>query len=123
MLRHRSGVLFQQIVIKFTTQTKAQTPSLKVSLINIPFKSTYIMKNLFPYIFLFFLFTKASAQDSASVKQKENLSFPELLVFSNEFENYFSSKNKIEKIVSDKTFLEGPVWVAALKGLLFTDMN
>ena len=81
------------------------------------------MKNLFLLIFLFILCTKSSAQDSTSVKQKENLTFPELLVFSNEFENYFSSQNKIEKIVSDKTFLEGPVWVAALKGLLFTDMN
>ena len=123
MLRHRSGVLFQQIVIKFTTQTKAQTPSLKVSLINIPFKSTYIMKNLFLFVLLFILGTNVFAQNSISDKQKVNPLFPELLDFSNEFENYFSSKNKIEKIVSDKTFLEGPVWVAALKGLLFTDMN
>jgi len=81
------------------------------------------MKNLFLLLFSFILCTKVSAQNSISIKQKENLTFPELLVFSNEFENYFSSKNKIEKIVSDKTFLEGPVWVASLKGLLFTDMN
>lgn len=69
------------------------------------------------------LYSKASAQDSVYKKQKENLLFPELIVFSNEFENYYSSKNKIEKIVSDKRFLEGPVWVAALKGLLFSDIN
>ena len=81
------------------------------------------MKSLFLLFFLLILCTKSSAQDNASLKQKENLTFPEILVFSNEFENYFSSKNKIEKIVSNKTFLEGPVWVAALKGLLFTDMN
>ncbi len=81
------------------------------------------MKNLLLFFLFFILCSKTSAQESALKKQKENLSFPELLVFSNEFENYFSSKNKIEKIVSDKRFLEGPVWVAALKGLLFTDMN
>ena len=81
------------------------------------------MKYLLLIFFSFILCTKAFAQDSFSLKQKENIMFPELLVFSPEFENYFSSKNKVEKIVSDKTFLEGPVWVAALKGLLFTDMN
>lgn len=81
------------------------------------------MKSLFPLLFLFILCTKASAQDITSVKQKENLIFPELLVFSNEFENYFSSKNKIEKIVSEKRFLEGPVWVKVLNGLLFSDIN
>ncbi len=48
------------------------------------------MKSLFPLLFLFILYTKASAQDSTSVKQKENLIFPELLVFSNEFENHFA---------------------------------
>jgi gluconolactonase len=81
------------------------------------------MKNLFLFILFFILYSKASAQDSVYKKQKENLLFPELIVFSNEFENYYSSKNKIEKIVSDKRFLEGPVWVAALKGLLFSDIN
>ena len=81
------------------------------------------MKKLFLLLFSFILCTKVSAQNSISVKQKENLTSPELLVFSNEFENYFSSKNKIEKIVSDKRFLEGPVWVKALNGLLFTEMN
>ncbi len=81
------------------------------------------MKNLFLFFLLFILSNMASAQDSPFKKQKESLSFPELLVFSKEFENYFSSKNKIEKIVSDKRFLEGPVWVASLKGLLFSDIS
>ena len=63
-----------------------------------------------------------SAQNNNAKKQKENITFPELLVFTNEFENFFSSKNKIEKIVSDKYWLEGPVWVEALNGLLFTDI-
>jgi gluconolactonase len=81
------------------------------------------MKNIFLLFLLFILSYKNFAQDSIFKKQKDHLTFPELMVFSNEFENYFSSKNKIEKIVSDKRFLEGPVWVAALKGLLFTDMN
>lgn len=81
------------------------------------------MKNLFLFFLIFVLCSKASAQDSAFKKQKEQLTFPELLVFSNEFEIYFSSNNKIEKIVSDKRFLEGPVWVASLKGLLFSDIN
>jgi len=66
--------------------------------------------------------TFASAQNNTTRKQKENITFPELLVFSDEFETFFSSKNKIEKIVSNKTFLEGPVWVKDLKGLLFTDI-
>jgi gluconolactonase len=66
--------------------------------------------------------TIASAQNNNAKKQKENIIFPELLIFSDEFETFFSSKNKIEKIVSNKTFLEGPVWVEALKGLLFTDI-
>jgi gluconolactonase len=81
------------------------------------------MKNLFPLLFLSMLGTIVSAQDVASKKQKDNLAFPELLVFSNQFENYFSSKNKIEKIVSGKTFLEGPVWVESLNGLLFSDIS
>ncbi len=81
------------------------------------------MKKIIPIICFCISIQSVAAQDNTFVKQKENLSFPELLVFSNEFENYFSSKNKIEKIVSDKTFLEGPVWLSALKGLLFTDMN
>jgi len=63
-----------------------------------------------------------SAQKNNGNKQKENIVFPELLVFSDEFETYFSSKNKIEQIVSDKTFLEGPLWVEDLEGLLFTDI-
>lgn len=80
------------------------------------------MKNLL-LIFAFFTMSSiVSAQNSNATKQKENLSFPELLVFSNEFENYFSSKNKVEKIVTDKFWLEGPVWVKDLKGLLFTDI-
>lgn len=81
------------------------------------------MKNLFLFFLLFILHSMASAQDSVYKKQKENLLLPELIVFSNEFENYYSSKNKIEKIVSDKRFLEGPVWVNALNGLLFSDIN
>jgi gluconolactonase len=66
--------------------------------------------------------TIVSAQNNNAKKQKENITFPELLVFTDEFEKYFSSKNKIEKIVSDKYWLEGPVWVEALNGLLFTDI-
>ncbi|WP_310379832.1 SMP-30/gluconolactonase/LRE family protein [Flavobacterium sp.] len=81
------------------------------------------MKKIIPIICFCISMQSAFAQDIASVRQKENLTFPELLVFSKEFENYFSSKNKIEKIVSDKRFLEGPVWVKALNGLLFTEMN
>ncbi len=63
-----------------------------------------------------------SAQNDISTKQKENLTFPELSIFSKEFNHFFSSKNKIEKIVSDKHFLEGPVWVEDLNGLLFSDI-
>jgi gluconolactonase len=66
--------------------------------------------------------TIASAQNNDTKKQKENITFPEILVFTDEFENFFSSKNKIEKIVSDKYFLEGPVWAENLNGLLFTDI-
>jgi len=80
------------------------------------------MKN-FLLLFVFFTIgTFASAQNNYAKKQKVNITFPELLVFSDEFESFFSGKNKIEKIVSNKTFLEGPVWVEALKGLLFTDI-
>lgn len=80
------------------------------------------MKNLL-LLFAFLTVTSiVSAQNNNAKKQKENITFPELLVFTDEFENYFSSKNKIEKIVSDKYFLEGPVWVKALNGLLFTDI-
>ena len=66
--------------------------------------------------------SNTSAQNDHTLKQKEQITFPELIIFSNEFENYFSSKNKIEEIVSDKHFLEGPVWVDALDGLLFSDI-
>ena len=80
------------------------------------------MKNLLLLFAFFTMGTIASAQNNNAKKQKENITFPELLVFTNEFENFFSTNNKIEKIVSDKYFLEGPVWVEALKGLLFTDI-
>jgi gluconolactonase len=79
------------------------------------------MKNLLLFTF-FTISTVVSAQNNNTKKQKENITFPELLVFTDEFENFFSSKNKIEKIVSDKYFLEGPLWVKALNGLLFTDI-
>lgn len=80
------------------------------------------MKN-FLLIFAFLtISTIVSAQTNNVKKQKENITFPELLVFTDEFENFFSGKNKIEKIVSDKYFLEGPVWVEALNGILFTDI-
>ena len=65
--------------------------------------------------------TIISAQNNPT-KQKEHITFPELFVFNKEFDNYFSSKNKIEEIVSNKYFLEGPVWVDALNGLLFSDI-
>jgi sugar lactone lactonase YvrE len=80
------------------------------------------MKNLL-LLFAFLTVTSVvSAQNNNAKKQKENIIFPELLVFTDEFENFFSSKGKVEKIVSDKYFLEGPVWVKALDGLLFTDI-
>ena len=62
------------------------------------------------------------SQNSDFLKQKENITFPEIFIFDDEFETYFSTKNKIEKIVSDKTFLEGPLWVDDLNGLLFSDI-
>ena len=80
------------------------------------------MKNLFLLFAFFTMITIASAQKNDAKKQKENITFPELLVFTDEFENFFFSKSKIEKIVSDKYFLEGPVWLEALNGLLFTDI-
>lgn len=80
------------------------------------------MKNLLLLFAFFTVSTIISAQNNIAKKQKENITFPELLVFTDEFENFFSSKNKIEKIVSDKYFLEGPVWVEGINGLLFTDI-
>ena len=80
------------------------------------------MKNLLLLFAFFTMCTITSAQNNNAKKQKENITFPELLVFTDEFETFFSSKNKIEKIVSDKYFLEGPVWVDAVNGLLFTDI-
>jgi len=80
------------------------------------------MKNLLLLFAFFTMSTITSAQNNIAKKQKENITFPELLVFTDEFENFFSSKNKIEKIVSNKHWLEGPVWVEALNGLLFTDI-
>lgn len=62
------------------------------------------------------------AQNKEVVKQKENITFPELSIFDDQFDNYFSSKNEIELIVADKYFLEGPVWVDALNGLLVSDI-
>jgi gluconolactonase len=80
------------------------------------------MKNLILLFTFISVSICASAQNNHAKKQKENITFPELLVFSDEFEKFFSSKSKIEKIVSDKYFLEGPVWVKSLNGLLFTDI-
>ena len=80
------------------------------------------MKNLLLLFAFVTMSTIVSAQNNNAKKQKGNIAFPELLVFTDEFENFFSSRNKIEKIVSDKYFLEGPVWVEALNGLLFTDI-
>ena len=80
------------------------------------------MMNLLLLFAFFAVSTIASPQNNDVKKQKKNISFPELLVFTDEFETFFSSKNKIEKIVSDKYFLEGPVWVETLNGLLFTDI-
>jgi gluconolactonase len=62
------------------------------------------------------------AQINRSIRQKEAIAFPEWMVCNEAFYKYFSPKNKIEKIVSGKHFPEGPVWVAALNGLLFTDI-
>ena len=83
------------------------------------------MKNNLYYFLLLaaiFIGPIVTSQNSNSLKQKENITFPELYLFNEEFETYFSGKNKIEKIVSDKTFLEGPVWVDDLNGLLFSDI-
>ena len=80
------------------------------------------MKNLLLLFAFFTISTIVSAQNNNAKKQKGNITFPELLIFTDEFENFFSSRNKIEKIVSDKYFLEGPIWVKALNGLLFTDI-
>jgi len=80
------------------------------------------MKYLLLFLTFFTINIIASAQNNNLKKQKENITFPELLVFSDEFEAVFSSKNKIEKVVSNKHFLEGPVWVKSLNGLLFTDI-
>jgi gluconolactonase len=80
--------------------------------------------NLLYFLLLSAIFTGPiiTSQNSNVLKQKENITFPELYVFNEEFETYFSGKNKIEKIVSNKTFLEGPVWVDDLNGLLFSDI-
>lgn len=78
-------------------------------------------RSLLLLAFFFFNIT-LSAQSDRTKKQKENITFPQLTVFSSEFDDYFSGHNKIEKIVSEKHFLEGPVWVSALNGLLFTDI-
>ncbi len=80
------------------------------------------MKIILQLIVFFVISNSAIAQKEYAVKQKENIEFPELMVFSDEFETFFSSKNKIEKIFSGKHFLEGPVWVEALNGVLFTDI-
>jgi len=80
------------------------------------------MKNSLLLFTLFTMSTITSAQNNNAKKQREDITFPELSVFTDEFENFFSSKNKIEKIVLDKYFLEGPVWMKALNGLLFTDI-
>jgi len=80
------------------------------------------MKKLFLLCVLLTLSSIVSAQKINGYKQKENILFPELVVFSSEFESFFSSENQIEQIVSDKTFLEGPLWVEDLEGLLFTDI-
>jgi gluconolactonase len=73
-------------------------------------------------LLLLFLVTNTIILGQNNYIQKENITFPELVVLTDEFENFFSGKNKIEKIVWDKHFLEGPVWVKTLKGLLFTDI-
>jgi gluconolactonase len=80
-------------------------------------------KVLIALTFTFFgLNLVTSAQINNEIKQKENITFPELLVFSDDFAEFFPCKNEIEKIVSDKFWLEGPVWVDALNGLLFSDI-
>ena len=80
------------------------------------------MKNLLILFAFLTVSNIVSAQNNTAIKQKENIIFPELLVFTHEFDSFFSSKNKIEKIVSNQHFLEGPVWIKALNGLLFTDI-
>ncbi|MCB2201300.1 SMP-30/gluconolactonase/LRE family protein [bacterium] len=81
-------------------------------------------KNLFHLVLFAALLVSpfVTAQESAIIKQKENLTFPVLFIFDDQFNTYFSSKNEIELITSDKYFLEGPVWVDALNGLLVSDI-
>ncbi len=55
------------------------------------------MKNLLLFFAFFTMSTIASAQNNNAKKQKDNITFPELLVFTDEFENFFSSKNKSKK--------------------------
>ncbi|MGZ3975476.1 MAG: SMP-30/gluconolactonase/LRE family protein [Flavisolibacter sp.] len=66
--------------------------------------------------------TVSYGQRYDTLKQKANITFPQLMVLSDDFERFFPNKNKIEKIVSDKYWLEGPVWVKSLNGLLFSDV-
>jgi len=78
---------------------------------------------MFNYVlFILLTISTVTSAQNKSTKQKEHITFPELFVFNNEFDSYFSSKNKIEEIVSNQYFLEGPVWVDALNGLLFSDI-
>jgi gluconolactonase len=84
-----------------------------------------VMKNCLYFFILFaavIVSQFVSAQESNVIKQKENINFPELFIFDEQFENHFSSNNEIELIVSEKYFLEGPVWVDALGGLLVSDI-
>ncbi|WP_445956807.1 SMP-30/gluconolactonase/LRE family protein [Yeosuana sp.] len=88
-------------------------------------KNTTPMKNNMLYFMLSAIMTMSSivsAQNSNVLKQKVHIPFPELLIFNDQFDTYFSSKNSIEEIVPNKHFLEGPVWVDALNGLLFSDI-
>lgn len=81
------------------------------------------MKSLLLLItFLSLTISFSSAQNINAKKQQEDIKFPNLLVFTDEFDTFFSSRNQIEEIVSGKYFLEGPIWVKDLNGLLFSDI-
>ena len=56
------------------------------------------MKNLLLLFAFFTMCTITSAQNNNAKKQKENITFPELMVFSDEFETFFSRKNKLKKL-------------------------
>ncbi len=56
------------------------------------------MKNLLLLFAFFTMSTITSAQNNNAKKQKENITFPELSVFTDEFENFFQVETKSKKL-------------------------